>query len=59
MSFTSELQTYEDCMMSTGMIATINFEDKKLEQCEVKKDIEENLVKNSILSTMIFPNQYP
>lgn len=58
MSFTSELQAYEDCMMSTGMIATINFEDKKLEQCEVKEDIEENLVKNSILS-IISPNQYP
>lgn len=52
MSFISELQAYENCMMSTGIIATINFEDKKLEQCEVKKDIEENLVKNSILSAI-------
>lgn len=30
-------------MMSTGMIATVNFEDKQLEQCGVKRDIEENL----------------
>lgn len=53
MSFTSELQAYEDCMMSTGMIATVNFEDKQLEQCGVKRDIEENLVKSSILSIII------
>ncbi|XP_011257452.2 glutamic acid-rich protein isoform X2 [Camponotus floridanus] len=30
-------------MISTGMIATVNFEDKQLEQCRVKRDIEENL----------------
>ncbi|KAL6424045.1 hypothetical protein ACFW04_009741 [Cataglyphis niger] len=44
MSFISGLHNYEECI-SDGMIATINFQDKKLEQCTMKKEhIEENLV---------------
>lgn len=45
MSFISGLHNYEECI-SDEMIATINFQDKKLEQCTMKKEhIEENLVK--------------
>lgn len=44
MSFTSGLHAYEECI-SDGMIATISFQDKQLEQCTVKKEcIEESLV---------------
>lgn len=58
MSFTSGLHAYEECI-SDGMIATISFQDKQLEQCTVKKEcIEESLVKNSILSTMVSLYQY-